>query len=127
MYINKKEITLFKLSLQAVANHLHQDNVNLDDFYKLNVFFTEDGKISFHENKDNVNGVQLYMVIYKMEKLRKYNNDSFMVFVFLEELVHYFWRIYNETDVKYKIVEIIQDVVPGFTIEIAKGWGLNGL
>lgn len=125
--LNVNEVILFNLAIQAVANHIEKDQINLDDYYKLNIFFTENGKISFHEETNTINGMQIYMAVYIMDRLRKNNNASFTIFVYIEELVHYFWRIYDETQVKYKIVDIIKDIVPDFTIEIAKGWGLNGL
>lgn len=49
------------------------------------------------------------------------------MFVYIEELTHYFWRIYDETIVKYKVVEILNDVVPNLSIEDLKGCGLNGI
>lgn len=122
-----KEIILFNQALQCVAKQLIMDGIDLSDYYVLNVFFTEDGSISFRENNDATNGSQLYMAIYRMNKLRKFNSSILMLFVFIEELTHYFWRIYDETDVKYKIVEIINHIVPDLTIDIVKGWGLNGL
>lgn len=125
--LSEMEIILFNLALQAVANHIEKDKINLDDYYKLNILFTENGKISFHEESVEVNGTQVYMAIYMMNRLRKYNNATFTIFVYIEELAHYFWRIYDETQIKYKIVDIIKYIVPDFTIDIAKGWGLNGL
>lgn len=125
--VKSNEIVLFNQALQCVAKHLEHDRIDLSDYFVLNVFFTEDGTISFHENDDRNNGSQIYMAIYRMKKLRKINANVFMLFVFIEELAHYFWRIYDETAIKYKIVEIINYIVPNLTIDDVKGWGLNGL
>ena len=125
--ITKEELKLFEIALVCVEKQLILDNINLTDFYKLNVFFTEKGSISFHENDERNNGSQIYMAIYRMMKLRKLNSSVFTLFVFIEELAHYFWREYDETAVKYKVVEIINHSVPNLTIEDVKGWGLNGL
>ena len=125
--LSKQEVILFNISLQSVANYLEHDSIDLSDYHTLNIVFTENGKISFHDTKDNVNGMQIYMAIYKMMQLRKKGSSSFSLFVFIEELVHYFWRISDETIVKYKVTEIMQTIVADFTIEIAKGWGLYGL
>lgn len=125
--VNPSEIALFNQALQCVAKHLDHDNIDLTDYFVLNVFFTADGSISFHENNEKNNGSQIYMAIYRMNKLRKINSDLFMLFVFIEELTHYYWRIYDETVVKYKVAEIINYIVPNLTIEQVKGWGLNGL
>lgn len=125
--LQEQDIYLFELSLQCVANHLEKDNIDLSDFYGLNIIFTDMGSMSFHENDEGNNGSQVYFAIYRMKKLRKINSNVFTMFVFIEELTHYFWRIYDETKVKYKVVEILNDVVPNLTIDDLKGCGLNGI
>jgi hypothetical protein len=122
-----EEIRLFELSLQCVANHLEKDNIDLDSYYSLNIIFTEYGAFSFHEQDECNNGSQFYSAIYRMGKLRKINNKTFTMFVYIEELTHFFWRIYDETIVKYKVVEILNDVVPNLSIDDLKGCGLNGV
>jgi hypothetical protein len=126
-YVKSNEIALFNQALQCVAKHLQHDNIDLSDYFVLNVLFTEDGSISFHEDDDRNNGSQIYMAIYRMKKLRKINANVFMLFVFIEELAHYYWRMYDETEIKYKVVEIINYIVPSLKIDDVKGWGLNGL
>lgn len=126
-YVKPTEIALFNQALQCVAKHLEHDKIDLSDYFVLNVIFTEDGSISFHEDDDRNNGSQIYMAIYRMNKLRKINANIFMLFVFVEELAHYYWRMYDETAIKYKVVEIINYIVPNLTIDDVKGWGLNGL
>lgn len=126
-YVKPTEIALFNQALQCVAKHLEHDKIDLSDYFVLNVIFTEDGSISFHEDDDRNNGSQIYMAIYRMNKLKKINANIFMLFVFVEELAHYYWRMYDETAIKYKVVEIINYIVPNLTIDDVKGWGLNGL
>lgn len=126
-YVKPTEIALFNQALQCVAKHLEHDKIDLSDYFVLNVIFTENGSISFHEDDDRNNGSQIYMAIYRMNKLRKINANIFMLFVFVEELAHYYWRMYDETAIKYKVVEIINYIVPNLTIDDVKGWGLNGL
>lgn len=125
--LQEQKIHLFNMSLQCVANHLVNDNINLETYFSLNIIFTEMGVFSFHENNECNNGSQFYSAIYRMGKLRKINNNVFTMFVYIEELTHYFWRIYDETIVKYKVVEILNDVVPNLSIEDLKGCGLNGI
>lgn len=125
--LKEQEIHLFNMSLQCVANHLISDNIDLQTYFSLNIIFTEMGVFSFHENDESNNGSQFYSAIYRMGKLRKINNNVFTMFVYIEELTHYFWRIYDETIVKYKVVEILNDVVPDLSIEDLKGCGLNGI
>ena len=125
--LKESEIHLFNLSLQCVANHLEKDNIDLQSYYSLNIIFTESGEFSFHESNDCNNGLQFYSAIYRMKKLRKIGVNIFTMFVYVEELTHYFWRIYDETIVKYKVVEILNDVAPNLSIEDLKGCGLNGI
>lgn len=49
------------------------------------------------------------------------------MFVYVEELTHYFWRIYDETIVKYKVVDILNNAVPNLSIEDLKRCGLNDI
>ena len=44
-----------------------------------------------------------------------------MMFVFVEELSHYFLRIYDETLIKHKVSEMIQYVIPEFDLNDMKG------
>lgn len=125
--LKESEIHLFNTSLQCVANHLIKDNIKLEDYYSLNIIFTETGCFSFHENDEYNNGSQFYSAVYRMNKLRKIDVNIFTMFVYIEELAHYFWRIYDETAVKYKVVEILNDIVPNLSIEDLKGCGLNGI
>ena len=125
--LNINEIQLFQISLQLVANYLNHKNFTLNDYYCLNIFFTENGIISFHDESNKVNGMQIYMAIYKMKNLREKNMSTFSMFVYIEELAHYFLRISDETKIKYKVIEIMKELIPSFSINDVKGWGLNGL
>ena len=49
------------------------------------------------------------------------------MFVYIEELTHYFWRISDETIVKHKVIKIMQSLIPDFSVDSVKGWGLDGL
>lgn len=59
--------------------------------------------------------------------LHAVNNQQFVVFAFTEELVHHYWRIEDETKVKYKVLEIVQKIDKTITLDLIKGWGVNGL
>ena len=125
--ITEEEVNHFNLALKCVAERLRYDNIDLSTYYTLNVFFTYDGTVSFFEKKEGNCGSQFHIALYRMEPLRRYNSKILMLFIFLEEMVHYFWRIFDETDVKYKIEEIIKDIIPEFTLEDMKEFKLFGL
>lgn len=114
------EIDLFNVSLSCIEKQIQIDNINLNDFCKINVVFTKDGSFSFHENHEFRSGMQLYLATYRMNKIREQNADWYTLFVYVEELTHYFWRIYNEDEVKYKVVEILHDIFPKLTVEKMK-------
>ena len=61
--LKEKEIHLFNLSLQCVANHLAKDNIDLQSYYSLNIIFTDTGSFSFHEQDECNNGSQFYSAI----------------------------------------------------------------
>lgn len=66
-------------------------------------------------------------ITYSMGKLRQTKNAKFILFAFIEELVHHFWCITDETKVKYKALEIAKRIDDSYSLDLLKGWGLNGL
>lgn len=121
--LNEREILLFNLALNAVANGITKDNI--DDLRHTNVVFTQNGSFYFSQENGDVFGMHCHFCIYAMETLRKTENEYFMLVTFIEELVHHFWGIEDEIAVKYKVVEIAQTVEPKVTLDMLKGWGLK--
>lgn len=126
--VTEDEITLFNAALKAMSEYVRDNAIDLTDYFTLNVFFSEDGTLSFSEKSDSNCGSQFHLALYRMSKMRtlpdKYKK---MLFVYIEELAHYFLRISDETIIKYKVAEILRYVLPSFTDEEMKSWGLNGL
>lgn len=126
--VTEDEIILFNAALKAMSEYVSDISIDLSDYFTLNVFFTEDGTISFSEESSTNCGSQFHLALYRMEKLRslpeKYKK---MLFIFIEELAHYFLRISDETIVKYKVADILRYILPSFTDDEMKKWGLNGL
>ena len=110
-----------------MSEYIRDNNIDLSDYSSFNVFFTYNGTLTLFEESQTNCGSQFHVAIYRMEKLRQLNSVKKMAFVFIEELAHYFLRITDETLIKYKVTEIINYFWSDFTIEEAKGWGLNGL
>ena len=48
--LSDREIDIFNVSLSCIEKQIQVDNINLNDFCKINVVFTKDGSFSFHEN-----------------------------------------------------------------------------
>jgi len=125
--LTENEIKLFNDVLKCVNNHLMIDKIDLSTLYTLNVFFIEEEITFSYEGNTGTCGNQFHLATYRMNKIRGYKSDVFTAIIFAEELVHYYWRIFDETIVKYKVVEILNDMYPKLTIEMLKNLGMNGL
>ncbi|MDP4144166.1 MAG: hypothetical protein Q8936_06720 [Bacillota bacterium] len=98
---------LMKLEEQILAEHLDLDNVP-----KAFAIFTEDGEIEI-SLPEGVLGVNTHLLIYTVQRWKSYNiTEPFKVSVFLEEMCHWLWNIEDETEVKYKIFEILKNIYP---------------
>lgn len=124
---NERELKIFQLSLFAITKELMNDNIGNQHLTKVNVIFTKDGSFSIYENRDDIFGLHCSFVIYPLERLRKRNDEYFTIFAFTEELVHHYWRIEDEIEVKYKVLKIVQMVEPKITIDIIRRWGFDGI
>ncbi len=125
--VSEREIDIYNLALQCIDKQLVSENMDLSSFFVINVFFTCDGSIAFFEENPQNCGSQFHVALYRLQNLRKINNERITLFIYLEELVHYFWRISDETVVKYKVAEIMKYAVPEFNLEDLKEYKLNGL
>ena len=125
--ITEDEVILFNAAIKGVYEYILKNNIDLSDYYKLNIFFTYSGELTLLAEKDTQCGSQFHVAIYRMEKLRRLNSERLILLVFIEEMAHYFLRIYDETIIKYKVEEIMRYISPNFTLDELKGFGLNGL
>jgi len=125
--LSENEIELFNNVLKCVDNHLVIDKIDLSMLYTLNVFFIEEEITFSYEGNTGTCGNQFHLATYRMNKIRSHKSDVFMAIIFTEELTHYYWRIFDEKIVKYKVVEILNDMYPKLTVEALKACGLNGL
>lgn len=125
--LEENEITVFNAAITAMSRYISNNNIDLTNYSSFNIFFTYDGTLTLYEETNSNCGSQFHVAIYRMTKLRELTSIRLMLFVFIEEMAHYFLRISDETLIKHKVTEIMQLALPNFTIEEAKGWGLNGL
>lgn len=125
--LTKDEVTMFNSSIKAVCEYIQNANISLDDYFAFNVIFTEDGLFAFKNDICNSLGQQFQLAIYDMNKLRNLKDNEMMLFVFLEELCHYFFRISDEKAVKYKVEEIFKIFHPTFELNgLRRRYSLNG-
>lgn len=125
--LNAKEVQIFGMALQAIVLQLEEDKITKEKLNNVNAIFTKDGSFAMYEENSNTFGLHFSLAVYAIENLRKLNNERFLLVAFIEELVHHYWRIEDETKVKYKVIEIAQKIDNNITIEMLKGWGVNGL
>ena len=125
--ITEDEVIMFNASLKAVCEYIQKNNILLEDYFAFNVVFTEDGSFSFEERQNATLGNQFQLAVYNMAKLRNLKDNEMMLFVFLEELCHYFFRIKDEKNVKYRVEEIFKIFYPTFDLqELRRRYSLNG-
>ena len=124
--LNDKEVRIFGIGLLAISEKLIEDNISSHQLTNVNVIFTKDGSFGMIEEDNSTFGLHFSLSVYALESLRKINNEHFYLFAFVEELVHHYWRIDNETKTKYKVLEIVQKVDPNITLDMIKNWGVNG-
>lgn len=125
--LEETEVILFNLALLAIANEMRKDNLCIEQLTNLNIIFSKNGSFEIVQESDSVFGMHFSFAVYAMETLRKTNNDYFMLVTFIEELTHHYWRIEDEISVKYKVVDIAHSVEPKITLDMLRGWGINGI
>lgn len=125
--LTDSDVKVFGYALQAIALMLQLDNIPTESLTTVNVVFTKDGSFSMIEESPTTGGLHICLAIYPLERLNTRCGERFKLVAFIEELVHHYWRIEDETVVKYKVVQVAQLVDPSITIEELKGWDINGL
>ena len=126
--LTEREVTLFNSAVRAVSLQLIKDGIKNEDLDGLIVFFTLNGDLNLYEDTTSGCGVHFGMVVYIMERIREKNDDIFTIFAFIEEMAHHYWHISDETIVKYKVEEIMQQMYSNFTLDyMRERWKLNGL
>lgn len=118
-----QELQIFDTCLINMVKILKKDGL-LNNLYILNVVFSSDGSFGFTP-KNNSQGKYARIAVYNMSAIRNLKTADQIAFVFTEELVHHFWNIENETDVKLKVIEILQLINNRITKESVKAWGMN--
>lgn len=126
--LDEEEINIFNNAIFAVAQQLKQENFESVNIEKFTIFFTLNGELGLYEQLEKAYGVRFNAAVYMMKNIRETNSKVFMLFTFVEEMAHYYWRTSDEILVKYKVEEIIQQILPAFTLDyMRERWNLYGL
>lgn len=129
LILHDRDIFLINTALKVVSEQLLAENCN--KIISLNMIFTCDGSFLFSKDNDVLEfGAHCNLAIYRMDLIHEAYirlNEQFVLFVFIEEMVHHYWRIEDEKEVKYKVLEIIRRYDKNITLETVKGWKLIGI
>lgn len=116
---------LFSKGLEALSKFLYENNINPSNFFPINLIFTKDGNLSLTEDDIGTYGRCIFFLIYSIERLINSNNQHMQLFVFIEELIHYYFQTTNETRVKLITLSVVQKVFPEVTFKEVVSWGGN--
>lgn len=59
-----------------------------------------------------------------MDKIEKCN-DEMKLFIFIEELIHYYFQEKDETKAKILTFMVVKKIFPDFTFEEVVSWNVN--
>lgn len=107
---------LMSKSFKAIADQLEEDNL-LKDIMEVQILVTDRDEITlelFEEELATVISIIIYPII-KWTEARF--NDEIMLMFIIEEFAHFYWNIRDEVQVNYKVLEIIQRIIPTLKME----------
>lgn len=121
------EANLFVKVLSAIEEQCKKEGIQKADLGEANVIISDDGSYAFEIGIDDENTYGYYMknIIYPMNKLREKDNPVFTMIVFTEELAHFVWPRLREQQIKYKIIEILQPIIPEVNEKLLEAFGIS--
>ena len=119
------ELKAFALVLKYAAVVMKKDGITKESIKKASVVFLGGDELIIDEEDEQCCASTFSLIIYHMNRLRKANNFLIITYAYIEEIVHHFWNIHDETEVKYKGLEIMKYLNPNVTIDTLKRWNIN--
>lgn len=119
------ELKAFALVLKYAAVVMEKDGITKESIKKASVVFLDSDELIIDEEDEKCCASTFSLIIYHMNRLRKANNFLIITYAYIEEIVHHFWNIHDETEVKYKGLEIMKYLNPNVTIDTLKRWNIN--
>lgn len=123
--MNEELACLFTKGLEVLSKHLYEKNIKPSDLFPISLIFTKDGSFSITENNHVTYGRCMSFLVYSMERIIACNNKHMQLFVFIEELVHYYFQETNELKAKITTLSIVQKIFPEITFEEVISWEVN--
>ncbi|MGG4467216.1 hypothetical protein ABER68_04155 [Paenibacillus alvei] len=113
--LTKEEAILFSVALNAICEQLEEESIKSSTLTKVTALFTKNGAFEFvdeQKGEEKSLGMHFSLAVYSMEDVQKKAvNDIVYLMVFVEELVHHYWKLEDEVETKIKVVEILNRVL----------------
>lgn len=125
--LTPREADLFGCAQVMVEQQCNKDGISRSNIPIFCVIFSDDGSFTLVPDSTDVNayGHRLQIIVYTMNKLRESPNEELWIATFVEELAHLIWNIHDELLVKRKVVEIIRNMLPAFSLDNLERLGIQ--
>lgn len=98
------------IATNLVGLKMDGENTSIDSLDAVNVFFSENGDVSLSMDDGHL-GNHMWLIIIHGSKVKEYEPIKILTIV-TEELCHHFWNIRDEREVKYKVMEVLNQAYP---------------
>ena len=113
--LDSQIVKAFNGVLLMLVDPMKEEGMNSPDFQAL-VYFIDADDFSIQLIEESTQGLYFPVVVYPVNRWRKINLSEHSIMVaMLEELVHCFFRIRDESLVKQKMLEVVQRYYPMMT------------
>lgn len=104
--LDDREVELLSIALEIVANEIEKDK--LQNLTRVTLIISKYGEVNMVMD-DNALGTHGAYIVYPVQKMRDCKLSVRLILaVFVEELVHHFWREERESEAKKKTIEIMK-------------------
>ncbi|WP_147566437.1 hypothetical protein [Clostridium tyrobutyricum] len=115
--LNENEAKYFSLALQAIVKQLNCEHKKYSDLMGITAVITEEGSLLLQMEDESI-GNQFCLAVYAVKRWRNLKfEESQIITIILEELCHQYWNIEDETEVQYKVYDVLKWIFPNTKIE----------
>ncbi|KML40622.1 hypothetical protein [Cytobacillus firmus] len=112
--LTQEEANEFNLILNELANELEEDGITREDLTRVTAIFTRDNKFEIEDvGDDPALGLHFSLAVYAMDRIRDKRREVGQIaslMVYIEELVHHYWRLEDEVETKVKAARILSRI-----------------
>lgn len=116
VYLTKQELDEFYYALLLVEEQLNKDNIDMKTIHPFIIIFTANGSFTVESKSKLLGGVTIGTIIYVMDFIRSLQFLNYRLAIYIEELCHHLWNICDETEVKYKVLQIMHQMLQDLQI-----------